>query len=413
MENGTSQISGSTAVLGDVTVIDSPGNQLITQRNGDTVLDFDVAFDMFVASTGKTWAHDRSQTVGASEVWACLRSVWYEKRGAEFGIEPDEQDAGNWGAMERGNLIENHFVVPGLRLALPKMESLPEGVELILGGSDQQTLVLGKNSATPDGIIKGLTPGPLTIRGGKQEIYIEDIEADCIVLEIKSIDPRSTLLEEKARHHGQTQVQLGLIREMTSFKPIYAVVLYVDASFLTMTPFVVKFDPDSYAIAKTRAIDVYRINDPLMIIPEGRFTGACENCRWRGPCRTTTIGSIPKKKVSLPEAIAATDPLVLDYLAAKKVYDEAELRVEVLKEKIKESLMDFQTSSLTGKNWRATWYPVKGKKKLDQEAMKADGIDLEPYQTEGAPHDQLRVTEHLPDTAEKKPRKGKAQKESE
>lgn len=401
------------SVLGDVTVVDSPANQLITQRNGDTVLDFDVAFDMFVASTGKTWAHDRSQTVGASEVWACLRSVWYEKRGKEFGIEPSDEEEGNWGAMERGNLIENHFVVPGLRLALPKMESLPKGVELILGGSDQKTLVLGKNSATPDGIIKGLTPGPLTIRGGKQEIYIEDIEADCIVLEIKSIDPRSTLLEEKARHHGQTQVQLGLIREMTDFKPVYAVVLYVDASFLTMTPFVVKFDPSSYAVAKTRAIDVYTINDPMMIMPEGRFTGSCDTCRWAGPCKTATINGIPTKGKSTPEAVAATDPLVLDLLAAKKAYEEAELRVEVAKEKVKEALMDFKTSSLVGKTWRVTWYSVKGRERLDKAKMIEDGIDMEKYTTTGAPHDQIRITEQLPNTAEKKPRKAKATKESE
>lgn len=383
---------------------------LITHRNGGTLLDFDVAFDMYMAANEKTWEHDRSLTVGASEIWACLRQVWYEKRGHEFGFEPAEDD-GNWGAMERGNLIENHFVVPGLRLALPKMATLPEGVELLFGGSDQKTLVLGKNSATPDGVIRGLTPGPLTIKGGKQEIFIADIKSNCIVLEIKSIDPRSTLLEEKTRHHGQTQMQLGLIREMTEFKPMYAVVLYVDASFLTMTPFVVEFDEKSYAVGKQRALDVYRINDPLMIMPEGRFVGACDTCKWRGPCGAAVIGSMAAKGVTTqdPRAIEETDVLVQDYLAAKKAYDDAELRVEVAKEAIKESLLDHRVSTLTGNNWRVSWYPVKGRKSLDQKRL-AEDIDLEPYMKEGQPHEQLRVTEHLPDTAEKKPRKTKAKK---
>lgn len=387
----------------------TPASARITHRNDGTLLDFDVVFDLYMASEEKqkAWEHDRSKTVGASEVWACLRQVWYDKRGAEFGFEPDESDE-NWGAMERGNLIENHYVVPGLRLALPKMKTLPEGVELLLAGSDQKTIVLGKNSATPDGVIKGLTPGPLTIKGGKQEIYIPDIGADCIVLEIKSIDPRATLLEEKDRHHGQTQVQLGLIREMTKYKPRFAVVLYIDASFLTVTPFVIEFDEAAYAVAKQRALDVYRINDPLMIMPEGRFVGACAECKWRAPCGSAVIDSMAAKGVTTqdPRAIAETDPLVHDYLIAKKAYDDAEIRVAVSKEAIKESLLDHKVSTLTGANWRVSWFPVKGRKTLDQKRL-AEDFDLAPYMKEGLPHEQLRVTEHLPDTAEKKTRKKK------
>lgn len=362
-----------------------------------------------MANNQKSWAHDRSSTVGASEVWDCLRKVWYEKRHVEFNIQPDEKDE-DWGAMERGNLIENHFIVPGLRLALPKIKTLPEGITFLMAGDDQKTIVLGKNSATPDGLIKGLTPGPLTIRGGSQEIHIPDIKSDCICLEIKSIDPRATLLEEKAKHRGQTQVQLGLIREMTEYKPYFSIVLYVDASFLSnLTPFVVEFDENQYAVAKERAMAVYDITDPLMIVPEGRFVGACETCRWRGPCGTSQISAIPTKTKQAsgdPVALAATDPLVQDYLAAKRAYENAEIALEVAKERVKESMMDHKVSSLAGPNWKATWYSVKGAKRLDQKKL-AEDIDLTPYMKEGFPNDQLRITERLEETSTK-PKKTKA-----
>jgi hypothetical protein len=376
--------------------------------NHDHVLDFDKAFDLYYAASQRGWEHDRSATVGASEVWYCLKSVWYEKRGHEFGIVPAEDD-NNWGAMERGNLIENHFVVPGLRLALPKLGTLPDGVELLMAGKDQKTIVLSKNSATPDGLIKGLTPGPLTIKGGGQEIHIEDIQSDCIVLEIKSIDPRATLLEERARHRGQTHVQLGLIREMTEWKPVYAIVLYIDASFINkVTPFVVEFDPEQYAIAKQRAADIYRIDDPLLIMPEGRFSGQCESCRWRVPCYGAVNAAIPAKSTTTadPEVIRVLDPLIQDLLTARKAYDDAERVVEVRKELVKQAMLDARVSKMVGPSWSVTWGTVKGRTRLDQKKL-AEDIDLTPYMTEGMAGDQLRVTERLPEGVEKKPRKKK------
>lgn len=387
-----------------VNLVDSAANF----GNHAHVLDFDAAFDLYYAANQKGWAHDRSSTVGASEVWYCLKSVWYDKRGHEFGIKPAEDD-NNWGAMERGNLIENYFVVPGLRLALPKLGTLPDGVELLLAGGDQETLVLSKNSATPDGLITGLKRGPLTIKGGGQEIYIEDIQSDCIVLEIKSIDPRATLLEERSKHRGQTQVQLGLIREMTKWKPVYSVVLYIDASFINkVTPFVVEYDEAQYAIAKQRAHDVYRIDDPLLIMPEGRFSGQCESCRWRGPCNGGINAAIPAKGTTTadPEVLRVLDPLIQDLLAARKAYEDAERLVEVRKEMVKQAMLDGRVSKMVGPNWSVTWGTVKGQTRLDTKKL-AESMDLSSFMKEGNPHDQLRVTERLPEGVEKKPRKKK------
>lgn len=400
MQNATEE-----AVVEPVNSVDLSG---FGNHDHSHVIDFDAAFDIYYANNQKSWAHDRSSTVGASEVWQCLRMVWYDKRGHQFGLKPDEQD-NNWGAMERGNLIENYFVVPGLRLALPRLGTLPEGVQLILAGSDQKTLVIDKNSATPDGLITGLARGPLTIKGGGQVIEIDDIESDCIVLEIKSIDPRATLLEEREKHRGQTQVQLGLIRETMPHKPVYSIVLYVDASFINkVTPFVVKFDPEQYAYARSRAADIYRIDDPLMIMPEGRFSGQCETCKWRGPCMGANIGSIPAKDATNPdpEVGKVLDPLVRALIDARKAYEDAEKLVEVRKELVKQAMLDARVSKYVGKTWSATWYSSKGAAQLDRKKL-AEEIDLAPYMKEGKPNDQLRVTERLAEGVEKKSRKKK------
>ena len=42
-------------------------------------IDIKAIFDSYYESRQKTWAHDRSKTVGASEVFGCVRKGWFEK----------------------------------------------------------------------------------------------------------------------------------------------------------------------------------------------------------------------------------------------------------------------------------------------------------------------------------------------
>lgn len=368
--------------------------------SAEQVIDFGEIFGRYIASIKKVWAHDRSKTVGASEAFDCLRYVWFEKRGGEFGFKkPVPLVPESWGAMERGNVIENAYVVPGL------LAGLPESMGLEFAGTDQQTLVLGRNSATPDGLVTGLKPGPLTVRGGDQEIYIPDIKADCIVLEIKSIDPRAILLEERAKHHGQTQIQIGLIRELTPWKPVFSIILYVDASFLDkFTPFVAEFNEGVYAEAKVRAQGVWEVNDPMLVVPEGRFSGRCDTCPWKSPCTQTTLAAIPTNEVTDdPTAVEEMDPLVQRYFELKKETETLTEEYERAKEAIKECLQDKSVRRLTGSTWKVSWGPVKGKETIDIAAMRADGIDLAKYTNTGDGHDRIYVTP----TLEKKPRKKK------
>ena len=60
---------------------------------------------------------------------------------------------------------------------------------------------------------------------------MQDIGADCLLLECKSIDPRVKLDAPKPEHRYQVIVQLGVVRETTEFQPRYAIISYIDASF--------------------------------------------------------------------------------------------------------------------------------------------------------------------------------------
>lgn len=354
----------------------------------EQILDFDAIFNTYMAQNQKVWVHDRSTTVGASEVFDCLRKIWFEKLGKKHGFTKDEDDEA-WGGMERGNILENHFLVPGITAGLPK------GMSLLMAGDDQKTLVEDKASSTPDGLITGLDPKlPLIVRAGERVIQIDNLNSDCVVLEFKSVDPRITLEEEKARHFGQVNVQIGNIRAKTKWKPTHAIILYVNASFVDhLTPFVIEYDENIYKQGKHRAGSIWDIDDPLKIYPEGKMDGSCKHCWWKKACGEAVVNAIPKKEIEIdPLDLTIVDTAVDEYLTAKNEKAEAERRFETAKESIKEVMTDIGTKKVRNDRYSISWYSQKGKKIVDTKAMAADGIDLEPYTREGAPFDQLRVT---------------------
>lgn len=370
-------------------------------------IDFDRVFNDYIAANQKKWAHDRSTTLGASEAFSCLRKAFFDKRGSQFGYEPDADWEEDWGAITRGNLIENYHVVPAVR------DHMPTGVEMLYTGDDQETLVVGRTSATPDGLITGLPKGcKLSVKGGMQDIVIDDIITDCVVFEIKSIDPRANLVEERQKHHDQTQIQLALFHAKTKWRPYYSIVLYVDASFLSrMTPFVVKYDGKALDEATQRADQIWSATNAADLEPEGRFANECKYCKWKKACGTSTVSSIPTyddDETATPETIQALDTLVRKAMVAKDLAADAASDVEKANNAIKEFLKTRNTRKMKGPTWSVTWYGQDGKISYDTKAMKADGIDMEKYEKEGAPFDVLRITPRI--EGSDKPKKAKAKK---
>lgn len=370
------------------------------------VLDFDAIFNKYMAQNQKTWAHDRSQSLGASETFDCIRKGFFSKRGKELGFEPDEDFVEDWGALERGNIIENNFVVPAVK-------HTAEGVDVLFTGDDQTTLVSGRSSATPDGLITGLPRGcKLRVKAGSQDIVIDDIISDCVALEIKSIDPRATLLEERAKHHGQTQMQLGLFHSQTEWKPYYSIILYIDASFLSkLTPFVVKFDEKVFATGKARGESIWLSNEPTDYVPEGAWSGACEHCKWQQACGRADVNNIPAHdngENHPPETIASMDAILSEYFKKKEEAGKNAVELGLLQEQVKAALVDAKTRKMACSVWNVSWYGSPGQRRVSLKALEEDGIDLEKYKRDGNPFDTLRITQKLPDIEKpKKPRKKK------
>jgi hypothetical protein len=333
----------------------------------------------YAAGLKKTWQHDRLNTVGASEIGQCLRKTWFGK----WEVVPDPGYVDRFGAKLRGNLIEDHYWVPGLRA------SLPEGMELLYAGEDQQTLVDGYLSATTDGVLTGVPRDALAWMG------VPDIKSDCVNLDCKSIDPRVELRIEKPEHSFQVQAQMGLIRFATEYQPEYSILSYVDASFLDdIKEFAVAFDPAVYQAAKDRARLIMTAEHALELSAEGKITGGgeCRYCPWSSHCAAVTVAGIPKEDKSLGDNAAAT---------LKRLRDEereAEERLDFwktehaqFKEKIKEFLRENQIRRYTGEGWSVSWSSVKGREVVDIKAAEAAGIDLSPYRKVGDPADRLTI----------------------
>ena len=306
--------------------------------------------DTHVAENTKRWAHDRSSTVGASEVGQCARRVYFNK----VGTTADDDYVDSYGAKLRGDIIENYHWLPALR------SQLPDSAQLLFAGDDQKTLVDGYLSATSDGLLVGVSRDCLSHHG---EI---DISADSLVAECKSLDPRISLHDAKAEHRFQVQAQLGLIRHCTKYQPEYALISYIDASWLDdVSEYPVKFDPAIYAVAKQRAMDIMSANAAIDLPPEGKMAGGkeCRYCPFQNKCAGATVGAIPTDT----QPISAADMAVLKELVIKEQTNKETKITAAQKhadsqEEVKEFLREHKTRKVQGDGFSVAYYPVRGRK---------------------------------------------------
>lgn len=341
------------------------------------------ALNEYAASLQRVWSHDRSQTVGASEIGQCERKTYFVKMEGDpvYGAVRDKDYVDGWGAKMRGSLMENDFWAPAMKAKY--------GEKLLYAGEDQQSFVSGFLSATPDGLLIGLESDALAHLG------VTHIDG-CIAAECKSIDPRSNLDEAKPANVFQTQCQMGLIREATIFKPTHSVLSYIDASFWDeIKEFVVEFDPAIYAVAKERATKIMTSKSADELEPEGFFSGGneCKYCAFKGAC-----GVI---RMSPPEEEEPIDPVFEAELRGQSAIisileNDVGAKTESLK-RMKQELKDKMRAAKVRKvPGVISWSSVKGRKsynnKAIQAAAQAAGIDIEQFLEQGEPTDRFTVT---------------------
>lgn len=352
-------------------------------------IDLKKGFDLYVETHQKKWKHDRSKSVGASEAFGCLRKSWFSKHKAPR--DPWYKD--DWGALKRGDVMEEHWVEPVVKWYL---DQLPGNVRLIWGGKHQRTLVgeTAPSSATPDGLVVDADDDALALYG------VPSLGGTgCFNFEIKSIDPRVNLREEKSEHRGQTIMQMGLTRELTHYRPNYALIIYVDASFYSdINFFVIPFDQKTFDAGKERARQVMTEKDPSALYAEGKLEDKCGFCPYTAECARVTGEATPRDGVitetntdspiinQIQELIFLERELSQEKKVAEKAHKQAQ-------EDLKEILRDVGKKKFQVGDISATLTWNKGRKSLDRKAMEEDGIDLSLYEKEGNGFDTLRISE--------------------
>lgn len=341
--------------------------------------------DMYARSKAmeKVFLLDRQRTIGASEIGKCERQLFWSKgKGAATAQrDPDHED--NWGARLRGNIIEDKFWVPALKKRFRN--------QFVLAGKGQTTIHDRYLSATADGLLVDLP------RNFLERFGVPDIgPSRCITVECKSIDPRVNLTQEKQEHTLQTQVGMGLFRELTRYKPEYALISYIDASFWDeVDEFVVKFDEEVFKKMHDRAVRVKTGDRAEEFKPEGWIAGGreCEWCPFSRACGVQRR-SVPERELAAdPQFVAEVSDLCREHEVINNEIKELTVKLNDKKDQIKTRLREKSVRRLPGV---VTWSAIKGKQSTDTTALKAAaiaaGIDVTAYETTGDPTDRLQVT---------------------
>ena len=337
------------------------------------------ALTKYVGSIEKVWKHDRSETIGASEIGACERKVYWIKKTV---YTPKKGDPSGWGARTRGTIMEDSFWQPALKHAFKN--------NLMLSGPDQQSFVDGQLSSTPDGLLTNLPRDCLRYLG------VKDLgPSQCILVECKTIDPRVNIREAKAENAFQVQVQLGIVRKKTKYKPDYALITYVDASFWDdVKEFPIKFDPVLFASAQARAKKILSAKHPRELMPEGWVAGGneCEYCPFTKECGVMRRSIPEKEKSADPQFIAEVTDMANHIIKLETALKESDARLRTAREEMKDRLRDKGVRKIPG---IVVWSYVKGRQSYDnvaiREAAEAAGVDTEVFSTVGEPTDRLQI----------------------
>lgn len=376
----------------------------------------------FSAANKRTFAHDRTKSVGGSDVGQCLRKTWFNKHVATHGFQCDEGFEQSSGATDRGSVYEDEVWAPALRA------HRPAGSKLLFAGENQETLHKGLLSATPDGLFINLNRDCLFEQFGIADIGPQSITIDpdtgeitdispygCLVAECKTIDPRVNLKgEEKAEHGFQVNVQCGLIRAGTKYRPNFGVITYTNASFLDdVKEFLITYDPAVFAAAEARAALVMSEKDPSRIQPEGKWSKhakECKYCSYTEACAAVSIRSIPGMPANKEDAapvLTAEQEATLDHLARQvatqaDAEDLAERGKKIAQQKVRDYLREIGTNRASLSTFtKISWAAQSGRTNYDMDAVadfvaKAGG-DMADFEKPIASFDRLNVTVYSAD----------------
>jgi hypothetical protein len=204
----------------------------------------------------------------------------------------------------------------------------------------------------------------------------------------------------KAEHARQANQQLGLVRELTEWKPEFCLIMYVNASFMDdVTEFVIPFDAELFKRQHARADKVLGTATARELPPEGWIKGGkeCDHCPFEDACIAlrTDVPAESEKKAE-PQFVAEIRELALaerDLDTRISALDEQKREMQI---QIKDRLREKKLRGIKEADITVSWYPVKPRITFDADALRAGaeaaGFNLAPYEKVGNPGDGLRIT---------------------
>jgi CRISPR/Cas system-associated exonuclease Cas4 (RecB family) len=363
-----------------------------------TLLDLELATTEFLNEREKKWKHDRLLTVGASEIGQCARRTWYSKKLGKEGW--DEGYKPPFGAAARGDILEENWTVPIVRSALEKL-----GGQLVWAGAGEQVTIEvpeWRMSATPDGLAVNLPVDALTKYG------VTDLMGDCLVVEMKSFDPRMN--EDslpKMVHVDQINAQMGLIRKQGQYAPAWGIIVYVNASFPDeMKVYPVAYNRLAFDSQVKRSIAIMSVNDGEALRPEGLVAGGkeCAQCPFQKRCRGY-IGSVPKasktwdglegyQQTRIRSAVSA-------FWKSRKQIEQLTQKKQAGQAEIKEAMTDagaryIEGEFSDGRPFKVQWRHISPRSSWDDDKVRAfvkeHGGTAESLRKTGKATDALMVT---------------------
>jgi hypothetical protein len=327
---------------------------------------------VFVTDEGKV--HDRSSTVGASEVFSCIKQLSYHKHKT-----PEDPDfVQGWGFLERGNTMED-WTVALVKEALRGEGRLDSHKGFLTdAGKDQATLQWQYLSATPDGFI-----------------FFYDIKNNRVevIFEIKSIDPRYQGTFPKPAHEMQVQVQMGLANHQLGKSIDEAWIIYVEASdYSKMTLHKVKRDQAVFTHALNRARDAFEKN-PEDLPAEGKLSDDCKWCPYTRRCGQHISDSMPTKAGLSNHQADFINPLIKSRLKLDKEIKTKKREQGEITEDIKTYMRTEGIKSGASDDYLISYHEVAGRRSLDKDLVSDKGIDLSDCYSIGKPSDQLKIKE--------------------
>lgn len=352
---------------------------------------FDKFVHGFIEQSHAGFDHDRSLTIGASEIEKCARATAYKKAKTQY----DDGFIESLGYAHRGNILEDAWFAP---LATAWFKDM--GAKLLHAGQKDQISIVAEEahaSATPDGVaIKVPSDALYDLKGGRE------FKGGDLLNEFKSIDPNvNTTRLPRAWHVGQVNYGLGLVRAATDFRPKHALLWYGNCSDLTkIERFVIPFHKGKFKQQLERAAFIMKARKkPEAIAPEGKINGGmdCKTCPWSHRCLGFAAW-VPKGERELQSRDKRrVSKLVDEVQAEKSKIEQAEQTKREKEAKLKETLTEIGTTSAELGSIRVHWQRTPGQNRLDTAKMlrvlKRDGYDEKDFRVTTKPSERLEITE--------------------